>query len=81
MTTILERAYRKFGYHAEFVHSELTRKRHKYEGYVEGANEQLHIDIDNACEALYGLANDLGCDLLDIDLAKEYLREKMMESA
>lgn len=46
-------------------------------GYVAGATEQREIDIEKACEALYGLANDLGCDLMDIDKAKEYMRKAM----
>jgi len=47
--------------------------------YKIGALEQRKIDIDKACEALYGLMNDLGCDLLDIEKAKEYMRKIMLE--
>ncbi len=65
----------------ELLQDKATKMSMFLEGYFEGYNdakkEQLTKDIDNACEALYGLMNDLGCDLLDIDKAKEYIRKSM----
>lgn len=54
-------------------------KRIKHCGSNELAINVKKAMIDKAQDTLYGLANDLGCDLLDIDKAKEYIRKAMEE--
>jgi len=56
--------------------SALGEKATDFNMFLEGYSAALNdMDIKNhyiqkACEALYGLMNDLGCDLIDIEEAK-----------
>lgn len=44
--------------------------------FIKMLKEQRDIDIENACEALYGLI-DLGCDIVNIEKAKEFMKDSL----
>lgn len=73
MKTIEEKA-------KEWAYDEYNRQMGHYAeiGFNKGAEWMQEQMIERALEALYGLANDLGCDFPgDIEEAQEYLREAM----